>query len=429
MKVEISKELDDYMHDFVKKVIDNVGPRMPCSPQEAKAAQIIKEEFEITCDDVAVEPFTCHPKAFLGWIKVDVIMVSISLLLYLLMQIFLDHILVLIFAIISSILAFLPILVVRQEFFNYQEFIDPLFRKKSSQNVIGSFKSKGELKKILIFSSHMDTALEFTLLKLIGWLFIPVAFIGVFTMFIWLILSLVNLVFIVLGLLTLKSFFLPIVIWLLIIGIPCLVTLFFFVPLGDKGNVVPGAVDNMSSCSIVQALALYLKDNRDIIPDNTEIRLISFGCEESGLRGSYRYAAAHLEELKKYDAYVVNMDGIETPDGFHVVEYEPTTKTRHSEEVVQKLMIAAQDVGIDAPRFGAGKLEKSVGKFSGGSDAAAFSKAGIKAGFINSADWKNRSSYYHQSTDTPDKIKKGTLANTLKICISFIMNEKKAGQK
>jgi aminopeptidase YwaD len=223
--------------------------------------------------------------------------------------------------------------------------------------------------------------------------------------------------------------FFSIVIWLLIIGGPCLITLFFFVPLGDKGNVVPGAVDNMSSCSIVQALARYLKDNRDIIPGNTEIRLISFGSEESGLRGSYRYAAAHLDELKNNDAVVVNMDGTETPDGIHIVEFEPTTKTRHSEEVVRKLIVAAQDVGIDAKRFGAGKLEKSLGKLSGGSDAAPFSKAGIKAAFINSADWKNRSNYYHQSTDTPDKIKEGTLKNTLKICISFIMNEKKVGQK
>jgi hypothetical protein len=415
------------MHDFVLKVVNEAGPRMPCSPQEAKAAQIIKEEFEKTCDDVQIEPFTCHPKAFLGWIKVDVIMVSISLILYLIMQVFTDHLWLLIFAIISFTLAFLPILVVRQEFFNYKEFIDPLFRKKSSQNVIGSFKPKGELKKMLIFSSHMDTALEFTLLKLMGWLFIPVAFIGIFSMLFWLVLSLVNLIFIVFGLLALKSLFLTIVILLLIIGGPCLITLFFFVPLGDKGNVVPGAVDNMSSCSIVQALARYLKDNRDIMPDNTEIRLISFGSEESGLRGSYRYAAAHLDELKKYDALVVNMDGIETPDGFHIVEYEPTTKTRHSEEVVQKLITAAQDVDIDATRFGAGKLEKSLGKLSGGSDAAAFSKAGIKASMINSADWKNRSSYYHQSTDTPDKIKEGTLEKTLKICISFIMNEKKAG--
>ena len=87
MNIEISKELDDYMHEFVLRVVNEVGPRMPCSPQEAKAAQIIKEEFEKTCDNVVIEPFTCHPRAFLGWIKLDVIMVFVSIILYLIISV------------------------------------------------------------------------------------------------------------------------------------------------------------------------------------------------------------------------------------------------------------------------------------------------------------------------------------------------------
>jgi len=310
-----------------------------------------------------------------------------------------------------------------EEFFNYNEFIDPLFRKKTSQNVIGKVKTKEEQKRIIIFSSHIDSALQFNLLKLIGWGFIPLAFLGILVILTWLVLSFINLILILIGFLTLKGIFLWVTIWLLIIGTPCFIFLFFFVPLGDKGNVVPGAVDNLSSCSVIVGLGRYIKNHKELIPKNTEIRLISFGCEESGLRGSHRYCSAHLEELKNYDAVVVNMDGLETPDGFHVIEYEPTTRTRHSEEVIQKLLKAAELAGIQAKRFGAGKLEKTLGRLSGGSDAASFSKANIKAGFLNSADWKHRSSYYHQNTDTPDKIRKGTLENALKICIVFLMNE------
>ena len=132
----------------------------------------------------------------------------------------------------------------------------------------------------------------------------------------------------------------------------------------------------------------------------------------------------YLEELKKKDAIVFNLDGLETPDNFLIIEYEPTTRTRHSKEIVSKIARAAEMNNVNAKRFGAGKLEKTVGRLSGGSDAAAFSKAGIKAGFLNSADWKTRSSYYHQSTDTPDKIRKGTLENALRICLTFISNEK-----
>ena len=426
MNIEISEEDSKYMSNFVRRIIDEIGPRMPCSLQEAEAAEIIKNELDKSCGEVSVEEFTCHPKAFLGWIKLDMIMILISISLYFLNQIFTDYFWLLILATISFLFVLLPFLIMWEEFFNYNEFIDPLFRKKTSRNIIGKFMPEGELKKIIIFSSHMDSVIEFKLLKLLGWKFIPIAFGGIFIMLMWLLLSFLNLTFILIGFINLKAVFLNVMIWTLIIGSPCIIGLYFFVPLGDKGNVVPGAVDNLSSCSVVQGIGRYLKNHRDIIPNNTEIRLISFGCEEAGLRGAYRYVASHLEELKKYDASIVNMDGLETPDGFHIIEYEPTTRTRHSEEIIQKLLITAKLVDVKAKRLGAGKLEKTIGRLSGGSDAAAFSKAGIKAGFLNSADWKTRSRYYHQSTDTFDKIKKGTLENAMKICLTFLINESKS---
>ena len=424
MDLEISKDHADYMYNFVEKIVTKIGPRMSCSPQEADGAKAIKSEFEQTCDEVVVESFTCHPKAFLGWIKIILIMTIVSMLFYLFMQWLSDPLLI-IFSLISFSLIFLSFLVMWEEFFNYNEFIDPLFRKKISQNVIGKFKPKEEQKRIIIFSSHIDSALQFNLLKLIGWGFIPLVFLEILVILTWLVISSINLIIILIGFLTLKGVFLWATIWLLIIGTPCFVGLFFFVPLGEKGNVVPGAVDNLSSCSVIVGLGRFIKKNKELIPKNTEIRLISFGCEESGLRGSRRYCSAHLEELKNYNAVVVNMDGLETPDGFHVIEYEPTTRTKHSEEVIQKLLKAAELAGIQAKRFGAGKVEKILGRLSGGSDAASFSKENIKAAFLNSADWKHRSSYYHQDTDTPDKIRKGTLENALKICIAYLMNEVK----
>ena len=113
-------------------------------------------------------------------------------------------------------------------------------------------------------------------------------------------------------------------------------------------------------------------------------------------------------------------------DHVYIIEFEPTTRTWHSEEIIQKLSDAADIANIKAKIMGSGRLEKTLGRLTGGSDAAAFSKAGIKAGFLNAADWKNRSNYYHQSGDTFDKIQKGTLESILKICIVFLMNESKS---
>jgi len=426
MKINISEEDSQYMYNFVQKVIDEIGPRMSCGSQEAEAAEFIKNELEKSCDEVSMEGFTCHPKAFLGWIKLDMVMIVISILLYFISQIFTEQFWLLVIAIISFLFILIPFLIMWEEFFNYREFIDPLFRKKSSQNVIGKFKSEGDLNRIIIFSSHMDTATEFKLMKLLGWKFIPIAFGVIFLMLMWLVLSFLHLTLILIGFISLKAIFLNIMIWALIIGSPFIILLYFFVPLGDKGNVVPGAADNLSSCSVIQGMGRYLKKNRDIIPPNTEIRLISFGCEEVGLRGAYRYVEAHHKELKKYDTLVVNMDGLEKPDHIYIIEFEPTTRTWHSEEVIQKLSRAAEIVNVKAKRIGSGRLEKALGRLTGGSDAAVFSKAGIKAGFINAADWKNRSSYYHQSGDTLDKIEKGTLEAVLKIIIAFLINESKS---
>ncbi len=426
MNINVSEEDSKYMYDFVRRVIDEIGPRMSCSSQEAEAAEFIKNELEKSCDEVFMERFTCHPKAFLGWIKLDMVMIVISILLYFISQIFTEQFWLLVIAIISFLFVLIPFLIMWEEFFNYREFIDPLFRKKSSQNVIGKFKSEGELNRIIIFSSHMDTASEFKLMKLLGWKFIPMAFGVIFLMLMWLVLSFLHLTLILIGFISLKAIFLNIMIWALIIGSPFIILLYFFVPLGEKGNVVPGAVDNLSSCSVIQGMGRYLKKNREIIPPNTEIRLISFGCEEVGLRGAYRYVEAHHKELKKYDTLVVNMDGLEKPDHIYIIEFEPTTRTWHSEEVIQKLLKAAEIVNIKAKLIGSGRLEKALGRLTGGSDAAVFSKADIKAGFINAADWKNRSSYYHQSGDTLDKIEKGTLEAVLQIIIAFLINESKS---
>jgi hypothetical protein len=425
MIIEISESDASYMYDIVQKIINEVGPRMSCSPQELKAARIIKNELDLVCDETALEEFYCSPRAFLGWTKLVIIIGVMSVFLHFLTLYILDYITLLIISLLSFLMVFFIVLIIWEEFFNYREFIDRLFKKKKSQNVIGTFKPKGEIKNIIIFSSHIDSALQFNLLKWLRWGALPLLFGALLIVVVWFFLSFIYFLIIITGYIALKSIFIIPTVWLFIISLPCFTAVFLFVPFGDKGNVVPGAVDNLSSCSVVVGLARYLNKHKDAIPPNTEVRCISFGCEECGLRGAFRYVEHHIDELKKYNSSIINMDGLETPDGFLVIDYEPTTRTKHSEEIVRKLIKAAEDVNVTAKKFGSGKLEKTVGKLSGGSDAAAFSKAQIKAGFINSADWKNRSSYYHQSTDTIDKIKKGTLENALRICIAFILNESK----
>ena len=90
MEIKVSKEDSNYMYNLVEKIVDEVGPRMPCSPQELAGAHIIKRELEKSCDAVHIENFSCHPKAFLGWIKLILVMVIVSMMLYFTSQIISD---------------------------------------------------------------------------------------------------------------------------------------------------------------------------------------------------------------------------------------------------------------------------------------------------------------------------------------------------
>jgi hypothetical protein len=341
MKIEISEEDASYMYGLIQGIIDEVGPRMSCSPEELKGAIIIKNELDKVCDETVIEDFYCSPRAFLGWTKLIVIMAIISIILHFLTLFTLDFTTLMILSIFSLLLIISVLVIIWEEFFNYREFIDTLFKKKKSQNIIGTFKAKNEVKKILIFSSHNDSALQFNLLKWLRWGSLPLLFGALLIVIIWLIISFSYFLIIAMGFLSLKSIFIFPTLFLFLFGIPCFIAVFLFIPFGDKGNVVPGAVDNLSSCSVIVGLARYINTHRDTIPPNTELRFISFGCEECGLRGAYRYVERNLNELKNLDTSVINMDGLETPDGFLIIDYEPTTRTKHSKEVTQKYLVLA----------------------------------------------------------------------------------------
>ena len=429
MKIEIPEEDSKYMYNFIGNIVDEIGPRMPGSEGEEKAAKIIKKELEekCECDEVSIEPFKFHPRAFLGWIKIDVILIIISLTLFFLIPVFQTnpnfHIITIILSSISVGLNLIAFLFLWNEFFSYKEYIDRLFKEEESQNVIGKIKAKNELEKIIIFSGHHDSALQFNLLQYLNWGYVIIIFIGLGIVFLWIGVSIIHLILSIFGYYTIFN---TLVFWFTIIGSPAMVGLFFFVSFGESANKVPGAVDNLSSVAIVLGLGRYLKKHLEIIPGNTEIRLISFGSEEAGLRGAYRYAARHLDELKKFNAEVVNMDGIMSINAIQILENEPTTRTRHSKEIVKKVLDAAELVEVPIKKFGAGLIERVGGIISGGTDAAAFSKAGVKATNIMAMEFKKFASFYHQTTDTLDKIEKGSLEVILSILIGYLINESKS---
>lgn len=423
--MNISKDESNYMHEFIQTVIEKCGPRMPCSPQEAQGAEIIKEELKKVCDDVILESFSCNPRAFLGFIKVDVVLVFLSFLSFFLIPLNIFNYWGYIMSFSSFGLNLISFLILWNEFFNYREFIDPIFKSRTSQNVIGKIYPKEETKKILIFSGHHDSALEFNLLTHLKIGYPIVIFLGLTVMILWFLTSIIVVLLLLINLFFYETFFLFVLI-LFLIGVPAFIGLFFFVSFGEKANKVPGAVDNLSAVAIVLAIGKILKKNKDFIPKNTEIRLISFGCEEAGLRGAYRYVEKHFDELNRFEAECVNMDGIQSKTNIAIIDFEPSTRTKHSENVVEKIINAANSSQIKVKASalgGSSTFEKIMGQVTGGTDATAFSKVGIKAATISAMDLNKMLKLYHQPTDTPDKIEKESLERVLKICLAYIIND------
>lgn len=433
IEIKIPKEDSEYMYGIIKTIIDECGPRMPCSPQEAKGAEIVKKELEETCDEVLIEPFKCHPRAALGWIKINSFLVIISFSCFFIIQLFLESFWAIIFAIIAFGINLLAYFIAKYEFFNYREFIDPLFKEKSSQNVIGKIKTNEKPKNILIFSGHIDSAYQYNLLTYLKAGYGIVSLLGLGTLFLWIGFSAIFLFSVILtsilGVAIIYNIFFNIAIWFLIIGGIPLILLVFFTSPGERANKVPGAVDNLSAIGVVLGLGRFLKKNRDIIPENTEVRLIGFGCEESFLRGAFRYVEAHLDELKEHNTECINLEMIQDKDELNIWGYEPTTRTRHSKELIQKIIKSAKKANLKiklSNMGGNGILGKLIGKMSGGSDATAFSKSYIKACTINGTNFLKTLEIWHTPRDIFDKIESGSLETALKLCIGYLMHESKS---
>ena len=76
-----------------------------------------------------------------------------------------------------------------------------------------------------------------------------------------------------------------------------------------------------------------------------EIRFISFGSEEAGLRGSRRYVKRHMDELKCLDARLLNFETVVHPE-IDILTSDLNGTVKNSPEMVKSVVAAAQRAGV-----------------------------------------------------------------------------------
>jgi hypothetical protein len=363
--------------------------------------------------NVSFEEFTVAPGAFLGAQRISAIFMLVSALLnaslgrLTAVSPWLTVISALAFSILSVLTYFL-------EFIFGFELVDPFFKKKRSVNVIGSLRhpGTGDVTRLLILSGHHDSALENTWLRFLGYgflVFSAVFFIGIVTMLVMSIIQLTGLVTGNTGTLMFGTMGWPLLVALIA---PSVIYAMFFTMGGKNGGTVPGAADNLAASALTVALCRFLVQNPACIPPGTEIRFVSFGSEEAGTRGSRRYVARHLDELKRLDARLLNFETVAHPE-ITILTSDITGTVQNSPEMVKTVVAAAERAGVPY------KLEPA--SLGVGTDAGPFSRAGLKAvALLPFKVPQQMVAFYHQKWDTPEILTMDPLLNVLKLALEWI---------
>jgi hypothetical protein len=193
---------------------------------------------------------------------------------------------------------------------------------------------------------------------------------------------------------------------------PALVFAAFFQGNRKGGGTVPGAVDNLAACAVGAAMCRFLVNHPDCIPAGTEIRFLSFGGEEAGVRGSRRYVKRHLEELKERNARLLNIEMIAYPETT-ILTSETNGTVNTSPELVQSAIAAAERAGVPY-RVAPATLGTS-------NDAGPFCRAGIEATTLLPFKFPQQTvAFYHQRLDRPEALTPEPIFNVMKLVLEWI---------
>ncbi len=423
MNQTISREDAQYALDIVKTICAQVGPGLPGTVQERERAGMLKMELQahLGAENVTVEEFTVAPGAFTGSERMSALFILAAVLLNLAAGFLFGRFpagAAAAAAMTAAVFSILPVLLFIFQFIRAGEIIDPLFKQKTSVNVIGTLRRPGTqtVKRLLILGGHHDSAWEDTWLRLLGYGFYLASatlFLGMIAMPVMSIIQLAgvisdNAAVVHAGTLGRVMLVYPLA--------PAILFSFFWHRAVKSGGIVPGAVDNLAASALTVAMCRFLVENPASIPEDTEIRFISFGSEEAGLRGSRRYVERHLDVLKRLDARLLNYEMVAHPE-IAILTSDKNGIVGHDPEMVKSVVTAAQRARVPY-RLQAASLGTAT-------DAAPFSQAGLKATTLIPFKFPQQFvGFYHQRRDGPEKVTIEPLFNVLKLTLEWIEQKK-----
>lgn len=364
---------------LTKRLIESHGPRLAGSEASRLCADELAREAEGVADGVVASDFDVRPGAFLGFIRLLVVLYALGVL-------------ALPFAASASAsLASVGIAVLVLEFFLYREPLDPFFPRRVGRNVHAVLEPAGRAERQLIVSGHHDSAHVFNFYidrperyaaRVYGGM-------GSFAAFWAASLSLAALgagqaARIVAAVLFAAGFALIAPLWRFA---------------GKEGT--PGAGDNLVASAIALEIMREFKIRRDSGAGLTNTRLVfaSFDAEEAGLRGARAWVRANRRLLAELPTWHYNMDCIYSPEHARFLTSDINGSVRLDEGF-------ARDCAEAAAAIGAAAKVEPIAFLTGGTDAAETAKAGVRATTLIAMPWSNdeRSAAYHTPGDTIEAV-------------------------
>ncbi len=417
MANSITDDDASYAFDIVKTICTKVGPGLPASSQERERAAILQQEMalHLGAGQVTIEEFTLAPWAFVSAYPISALLLLLAALLnFSLWR--LAEIPPLLTASVALVLSIAAPLLFVLEFILGIELVDPFFKKKQSLNVIGTLRppATASVKRLLILSGHHDSAPENTWLRSLGYGFFFLSTTWLIALFAMLGMSAIQLTGIITGNAGLVRFGTMSWVMLAYPILPAVVFGLFFNRGEKSGGTVPGAADNLSASALVVAMCRFLARNPSCVPDGTEIRFVSFGSEEAGYRGSRRYVERHLNELKRLDAQLLNIETVAYPE-ITIFTSDTNGFVKNSPEMVQSVVTAAERAGVP--------FKVRPAYLGVGNDSGPFSRAGIKAVTLFPFKMPQQMvAFYHQKWDSPEVLTIEPLLNVLKLAFKWLCN-------
>lgn len=382
---------------LITDIIARYGPRPAGSEAEYKAQEYMAEKCQEVTPHVRFLEFHEYLDARFGKLKIYVVLYFLAMGLY-----FISPVAAAVTGLVNTFFLVFDLMMYRDILTNF-----PGAKQKSS-NVDATLEPIGDVKTTLVISGHMDSTREYTWWYKLGELGVKLTVVaGVLMLF--------QFLFMLWHLLLPATW--HIYIWGAFLLLSPVLIVYWSM---HADEAVPGAQDNLSGIAIAfesfKKFANPAEKGKSVL-QHTRLKFVSFGSEERGLCGSRNYANTFKEDLKKENAFLINIDSVRLVDEVAIVEKELMNGTKHTPALVNGL-----SASFDALKLPYKKVTLPIG----GTDGVSFARAGLPSVSIIGISAKNYDFTYHTRHDIVENIEPQALENAKNAIVDFIVKWDKA---